>query len=144
MERSITAGSIKHLSQRRYRMKKFTLTHIFGIIGALSWSGTVWLRETTLSNINFLNFVLGIMPNISASWFFIWIGEQVITKTNRNFTFKTASLVSAAVLLLALISEVIHDVFLNSPFDINDITATVAAIILYLTVFYLSKHKTDR
>lgn len=125
-------------------MKKFTLTHIFGIIGAFSWSGTIWLRETTLSDINFLNFVLGIMPNISASWFFIWMGEQIITKANRNFTFKAAGIVSGMLFLLALISEIIHDVYLNSPFDVNDIIATLAAIMLYLTVFYFSKHKTDR
>ena len=48
-------------------MKKYTITHVFGIIGALSWSGTVLLREMLLSDIGVLNFILGIMPNISAS-----------------------------------------------------------------------------
>ena len=54
-------------------MKKYTITHVFGIIGVLSWSGTVLLREMLLSDIGVLNFILGIMPNISASWVFMWI-----------------------------------------------------------------------
>ena len=125
-------------------MKKYTITHVFGIIGVLSWSGTVLLREMLLSDIGVLNFILGIMPNISASWVFIWIGEKLINKVNRDFTFKTASIISGVIFLLALISEIIHEMFLNSPFDVNDIIATIVAIIFYLTLFYISKHKIVR
>lgn len=125
-------------------MKKYTITHVFGIIGVLSWSGTVLLREMLLSDIGVLNFILGIMPNISASWFFMWIGEKLINKGSRDFTFKAASIVSGVIFLLALISEIIHEMFLNSPFDANDIIATIVAIIFYLTLFYVSKHKIVR
>ena len=123
-------------------MKKYTITHIFGIIGVLFWSGTVLLREMLLSDSGVINFILGIMPNISASWVFIWIGEKLINKVNRDFTFKTASIISGVIFLLALISEIIHEMFLNSPFDVNDIIATILAILFYLIVFYISKHKT--
>ena len=122
-------------------MKKYTITHVFGIIGVLSWSGTVLLREMLLSDIGVLNFILGIMPNISASWVFMWIGEKLINKESRDFTFKAASIVSGVIFLFALISEIIHEMFLNSPFDANDIIATIVAIIFYLTLFYVSKHK---
>ena len=122
-------------------MKKYTITHIFGIIGVLFWSGTVLLREMLLSDSGVINFILGIMPNISASWVFIWIGEKLINKVNRDFTFKTASIISGVIFLLALISEIIHEMFLNSPFDVNDIIATIVAIIFYLALFYISKHK---
>ena len=125
-------------------MKKYTITYVFGIIGALSWSGTVLLREMLLSDSSVLNFILGIMPNISASWFFIWIGEKLINKVKRDFTFKVASIVSGVIFLFALISEIIHEMFLNSPFDANDIIATIVAIIFYLTLFYVSKHKIVR
>ena len=125
-------------------MKKYTITHIFGIIGVLFWSGTVLLREMLLIDNGVLNFILGIMPNISASWFFIWIGEKLINKVNRDFTFKTASIISGVIFLLALISEIIHEMFLNSPFDVNDIIATIVAIIFYLALFYISKHKIVR
>ena len=125
-------------------MKKYTITHVFGIIGVLSWSGTVLLREMLLSDIGVLNFILGIMPNISASWVFMWIGEKLINKESRDFTFKTASIVSGVIFLFALISEIIHEMFLNSPFDVNDIIATIVAIIFYLTLFYVSKHKIVR
>lgn len=122
-------------------MKKYTITQVFGIVGGLSWSGTVLLREMLLNDSGVLNFILGIMPNISASWVFIWMGEKLINKARRDFTFKSAGIVSGVILLLALISEIIHGMFLNSPFDTNDIMATMVAIILYLTVFYISKIK---
>ena len=125
-------------------MKKYTITHIFGIIGVLFWSGSVLLREMLLSDSGVINFILGIMPNISASWVFIWIGEKLINKVNRDFTFKTASIISGVIFLLALISEIIHEMFLNSPFDVNDIIATIVAIIFYLALFYISKHKIVR
>lgn len=125
-------------------MKKYTITHVFGIIGVLSWSGTVLLREMLLSDIGVLNFILGIMPNISASWVFMWIGEKLINKESRDFTFKAASIVSGMIFLFALLSEIIHDMFLNSPFDANDIIATIVALIFYLTLFYVSKHKIVR
>ena len=97
-----------------------------------------------LSDSSVLNFILGIMPNISASWVFIWIGENLINKAKRDFTFKGASIVSGVIFLFALISEIIHEMFLNSPFDVNDIIATILAILFYLIVFYISKHKTVR
>lgn len=46
-------------------MKKYTITHVFGIIGVLSWSGTVLLREMLLSDIGVLNFILGISNSVS-------------------------------------------------------------------------------
>ena len=120
-------------------MKKYTITSIFGITGVLSWSGTVLLREMTWGNINVLKFLLGIMPNISACWVSIWIGEKLVNKINKSFTFKIASVISGVIFLLAIASEIIHDMFLNSPFDVNDIIATILAIFFYLISFYISK-----
>ena len=111
-------------------MNKKTTTYFFGIIGIITWSITIFLREQSINN-SIINFILGIMPNISATWFFIWMAE---------FTIKRAIFSSSIIFILALVSEIIHDIYLESPFDINDIIATILSIILYLIVFYFKKN----
>lgn len=118
-------------------MKKYTFTSIFGIVGILTWTLTIFLRGLLLNN-TCINFILGIMPNISATWFFIWLGEILINRKNIDFNFKIASITSGLVLILAIISEIIHDMFLGSLFDINDISATIISILIYLMLFYFS------
>lgn len=115
-------------------MKKFTTTYIMGGIGIISWMITIFLRGSQLSNINSIAFILGIMPNISATWLFIWIAEFICEKLSKVFTFKISIISCGAILILAFISEIVHDLFLNSPFDINDIIATVCAAIVYLII----------
>lgn len=124
-------------------MKKITITLVFGLIGVILWNVTNILRTTSLINIDILRFILGIMPNIAACWVFIWVGELIITKINNNYNSIFASIVSGVVFLLAIISEFIHDKFLNSPFDIDDIIATILAIAVYLVSFYFYKQKSN-
>lgn len=124
-------------------MKKITITLVFGLIGVILWNVTNILRTTSLINIDILRFILGIMPNIAACWVFIWVGELIITKINNNYNSIFASIVSGVVFLLAIISEFIHDKFLNSPFDIDDIIATILAIAVYLVSFYFYKPKSN-
>ena len=124
-------------------MKKITITLVFGLIGVILWNVTNILRTTSLINIDILRFILGIMPNIAACWVFIWVGELIITKINNNYNSIFASIVSGIVFLLAIISEFIHDKFLNSPFDIDDIIATILAIAVYLVSFYFYKPKSN-
>ena len=125
-------------------MKKYTITQIFGLIGVLFWSGTVLLREMQLQDSGVFKYVLGVMPNIAAYWVCICIGEILMNKAKRDFTFMAASIVSGVIFFLALISEIIHDRFLNSPFDMNDIAATILAILIYLIAFCVSKQKAVR
>ena len=80
------------------------------------------------------------MPNISATWFFIWMAEFTLNIKKLNFTIKRAIFSSSIIFILALVSEIIHDMYLESPFDINDIIATILSIILYLIVFYFKKN----
>ena len=75
-------------------MKKYTVTSVFGIIGIISWAITILLRETYLVNIDIINFKLGVMPNISAAWFFIWMVEIIYEKIKKDFTFKISIKVS--------------------------------------------------
>ena len=120
-------------------MNKKTTTDFFGIIGIITWSITIFLREQSINN-SIINFILGIMPNISATWFFIWMAEFTLNIKKLNFTIKRAIFSSSIIFILALVSEIIHDMYLESPFDINDIIATILSIILYLIVFYFKKN----
>ena len=120
-------------------MKKHTITSVFGIIGILSWTITIFFREISIDNTS-INFLLGVMPNLSAAWAFIWLGEIIVNKKNIDFKFKIASAISVLIFLLSIISEVIHDLFLNSSFDIYDLISTVISIIMYLTLLYFNKN----
>ena len=120
-------------------LKKYTITSIFGIIGIITWTITIFLRESSVNNI-YTSFILGIMPNISATWSFIWLGETIVNIKNIYFNFKIASITSAIIFLFAIVSEIIHHMFLNSPFDIYDIIATIVSIIIYLIFFYFNKN----
>ena len=118
-------------------MKKYTVTSVFGIIGIISWAITILLRETYLVNIEIINFKLGVMPNVGAAWFFIWIVEIIYEEIKRDFTFKVSIKVSGIIFLIAVLTEVVHDMFLNSTFDIFDIIATILAITIYLIILYI-------
>ena len=120
-------------------MKKYNITSILGIIGMVTWTITIFLRELSLNNI-YISFILGIMPNISATWLFIWMGEIIVNRKNIHFSFKIASITSGLIFLFAIISEIIHDIFLNSSFDIYDIIATLVSIIIYLIFFYFTEN----
>ena len=124
-----------------YFMKKITITYIMGIIGVVTWGLTVLLRGMPLSNINIIGFILGVMPNISATWLFIWSAEFICEKSSKVFTFKISIISCIVILILAFISEIVHDLFLNSPFDINDMIATICAIAIYFIVIKITTSK---
>ena len=84
-----------------------------------------------------MQFLLGVMPNISACWLLLWFGENRVMKKGKMFTFKVATTLSVVIFLLAVVSEMVHDVFLDSPFDKNDIIATILAIVVYLACMYV-------
>ena len=122
-------------------MTKFTTTYIIGVIGIVTWALTIFLRGTQLSTVNSIAFILGIMPNISATWVFIWIAEFICEKLSKVFTFKISIISCGAILILAFISEIVHVLFLNSPFDVNDMIATICAIAVYFIVIKVTTSK---
>ena len=122
-------------------MTKFTTTYIIGVIGIVTWALTIFLRGTQLSTVNSIAFILGVMPNISATWLFIWIAEFICEKLSKVFTFKISIISCGAILILAFISEIVHDLFLNSPFDVNDMIATICAIAIYFIVIKVTTSK---
>ena len=122
-------------------MTKFTTTYIIGVIGIVTWALTIFLRGTQLSTVNSIAFILGVMPNISATWVFIWVAEFICEKASKVFTVKISIMSCGAILILAFISEIVHDLFLNSSFDINDMLATICAIAIYLIVIKVTTSK---
>lgn len=116
------------------RVKKYTVTAVFGIIGMVTWILTILLREMSVMLPGAGIFVLGVMPNISALWVLLWFGEVFVCRKNRIFTIQKAGILSGVILMFAILSEVVHDKFLRSPFDRYDILATVLAILVYLLV----------
>ena len=122
-------------------MGKLTLTKIFGIVGGLLWGLTVLLRETPLVTNSYIGYILGIMPNIAASWFFIALTEYIMWATRKEFNFTTAIIASSAIFAFAPISEYLHYIYLDATFDIHDIIATGCAIAAYLIAFkWVPKH----
>lgn len=122
-------------------MTKFTTTYIIGVIGIVTWALTIFLRGTQLSTVNSIAFILGVMPNISATWLFIWIAEFICEKLSKVFTFKISIISCGAILILAFIWEIVHVLFLNSPFDVNDMIATICAIAVYFIVIKVTTSK---
>lgn len=119
-------------------MKSLLTTKALGVIGAILWAATIILRETRLNSIGILNFILGITPNIGAAWLFAFLIENTYSSLlKRRFAIKAAAATSIAIWILSLASEIIHDLFLDSPFDINDIIATSFALIIFFINFYL-------
>lgn len=119
------------------RTKKYTITTVFGVIGIASWLLTLLLRERPWNGMEIMQFLLGVMPNISACWVLLWFGENRVMKREKKFTFKVATTLSVVIFLLAVASEVVHEAFLNSPFDKNDIIATMLAGVVYLTSMFV-------
>lgn len=118
-------------------MKSSVTIRIFGVIGIILWSGTVILRGTTFSDMSTYNFILGITPNIGAAWFVLYL----YTLFKIKCTIKDIFIVSVVIWIISLCSEIIHDMFFNSIFDLNDIIATsIALIVSYVVIYFNEKH----
>lgn len=101
---------------------------ILGYAGIFLWVAIILLRGMYLTNNNLYLFLLGILPNLAAAWAMTMFTKWAILFIfKKNITIKIHFCVCVAIIFLASISEVIHDMFLSSPFDIYDIMITVVA-----------------
>lgn len=125
-------------------MKKIKMgtVEILGFIGIAVWVAVILLRENPLSSSYAYWFVLGILPNLGAAWAFVMFAKwAVIFGLKREITPKSYLLICVVVLALALVSEVIHDLFQNSPFDVYDILITVVALLIAYFLPILTKDR---
>ena len=113
---------------------------ILSFIGIVLCSATIFLRETVLMDYDIIKRILWVAPNFGAVWVgvgFTYLFFPYIFK--REFDAKYTNLLVGAVFVLLLISEIIHHLFLDSPFDIWDMLASAVASIAILLVHNFRK-----
>lgn len=113
-------------------MNKFATTKWIGILGMLIWVLAGFLRDTWVASIPVVNFILGIASLVEYNY-------PILFK--KEFTFRLAVISVMGIFLLALLSEIIHDVFLGSPFDIYDMIATFIAADIYVLLSFFTYSK---
>lgn len=108
--------------------KDVALLKLIGAIGMLVWALAVVLRGTPIAANETIDFFLGIAPNFGVGLLLpplSIIYYPVIFK--KESTFKQFILILIGIFILLFASEVIHDKFLNSSFDIYDMIASLVA-----------------
>lgn len=134
----VSAFFCSHIELRRLhkyknlerKMKKIKLGSMewLGGIGIFLWVATVVLRDDNFSSHALYIFIMGILPNLAAAWVFTIFGKWVVIfSLKRAYSTKIHLINCAGVFIMAFLSEVVHDLFLNSPFDVFDILITVVA-----------------
>ena len=124
------------------RKIKFGSMEILGYIGVISWVSVNYLRGVHLSANPMYIFLLGIIPNLGAAWVMTMFGKWfVLFALKKKYTSKIHGLVCLIIFTFGLASEIFHDMFLNSPFDIYDMLITIAAQVF---MFYLPAVTKDR
>jgi len=109
--------------------KPFKKVYVLGLVGAILWGLTVLLRDTSIINNSIIKQILFVTPNIGATLVAFYIIDKyysIITK--KDFTLKMSLITLGMILLLAICSEIYHDLFLNASFDIADILATLITV----------------
>ncbi len=130
---------MKVLLERKEK-KKITLIDVLGLIGALLWALTIFLRGTALMQNETISFLLGIAPNFGVGLLlpmFTVIYYPILFK--KDITFKKFILILIAIFLLLFVSEVVHDKFLNSRFDFYDIVASLIALGVMILLYKYKK-----
>jgi hypothetical protein len=125
-------------------MKKIKpgIVEILGYIGLGIWVAVVFLREYGLLNNDLYLFFLSILPNLGAAWLVTMIGKWlVVLNWKQDYSVKKHLVVCISVVVLALVSEIIHDLFLKSPFDKYDILLTAVAQVF---IFFLPIKMNDK
>lgn len=113
--------------------EKSKLDNTFIIIGCI-WLVCGFLRSTPLVNYNLPLFILGIAPNFFAPFLFFVFFKNLIFK---NVKLSQDNIIKILLLIFTLgfISEIIHHFFLNSPFDIFDMVATLLASVIIFLIY---------
>lgn len=103
---------------------------IAGIAGSLVWCAAVLVRQAGIPLASAARFLVGIMPNIGAPLvcvglfvsFFPFVCKGEAARRERY-------LAIAATMLLMLLSEAVHALFLGAAFDVWDLLASLIAAV---------------
>lgn len=110
---------------------------ILAVAGVIMWSAVIFLRETPLMDNAVLRRILWVAPNFGVVWAcvgFIFMLFPLIFK--REFDPKHTLHLVGGILTLLILSEVVYNVFLDSPFDVWDMAASAVASIVVIMIYY--------
>jgi len=111
--------------------KSLTLFNILGLLGVLLWVLTIFLREMPVAHNPGINFWLGIAPNFGVALLLPMLLVNYYPVVFKRALTRRFFLYGLAILFTALVfSEVVHDIFLNSKFDIWDLVASLVALVI--------------
>lgn len=121
---------------------KFGSVEILGYIGIIIWVAVTVLRGYSLSDNDIYLFFLGTLPNLGAAWVATMFGKwMMVFVLKKKITVNIHLCLCVGVFALALASEIVHDLFLHSPFDIYDIIITAIAQLVMFSIPILTKDK---
>lgn len=131
-------------------MKKSKVSNAFfykliALSGGFLWVLTIPLREMVTNNNNLITFILGVLPNFGVAIFtpFIIIVVMFERKIyDKNLLKKVFNSMLFITMIILLTSEIIHEVYMNSLFDINDILVSLLALVLDALIFNFLIRKT--
>jgi hypothetical protein len=116
---------------------------IFAVIGAFLWSATVLLRETALMDYDIMQQFFWRVPNVGAAWAGMALPAILYSHIKKQeFNEKYIFFLCATVLLILLLSEIVHHLWLGANFDIWDMVASIVAVTIFvLTRFCLQRFR---
>jgi uncharacterized membrane protein len=118
------------------------LYKILALTGAILWAASIFLRETSLMDYSVIRHFLWVAPNIAAVWMGIGFTFMLYPHIfKKEFDKKYLYALIGAILAVLLFSEIIHHVFLDSPFDIWDMVASLAASIIIIIVRFFETRR---
>ena len=121
---------------------KFGSIEILGYVGMLIWAAVILLRGISFSNNSMYLFLVGILPNLGAAWVITMFGKWlVLFICKQDYSTKKHCIFCFGIIILAFVSELIHDSFLNSPFDVCDIVITIIAQLIIFLIPIVTKDK---
>lgn len=110
-------------------VKGTTWLKVFGFLGFGLWALTIFLRGTAVVQHDTVNFLLGIAPNFGAALVLPMMAVIYYPIAfKRELSVATFRYSLVAIFLFLFLSEVVHDLFLNSRFDPYDLIASLIAL----------------
>jgi hypothetical protein len=110
---------------------------ILAVIGVIIWSAAVFLRNTPLMDNAVLRRIIWVAPNFGVVWAGIGFAFMLFPHIfKREFDPKHILLLISGIFAFLILSEFVHHVFLDSPFDVWDMAASAVASIVAIVIKY--------
>ena len=115
--------------------KSLALFNLLGFLGVILWVWVIFLRETPIVHHPSANIWLGIASNFGVALLPPMLLANYYPVVFKRGLTRQSFLNGLAVIFTALLlSEVVHDIFLNSRFDIWDLAASLVALVIMALV----------